>query len=132
MKCSLSFYLVYPLTAKGYHDLSEFATLSKELGTPLPTNQLPYNLIWRSIEVDVVPVCEAEEVGILAYTPLMAGLLSGKYTDAASVPEGRQRTKHFNSARTDRCYHGGPGAEEETFRSVSLCIAGVRTCCVEH
>ena len=58
------------------------------------------------------------QVGILAYTPLMAGLLSGKYTDAASVPEGRQRTKHFNYTRTERCYHGGPGAEEETFRFV--------------
>ena len=109
----------------GYNDLTEFTRLSKELGTPLPTNQVPYNLLWRSIEVDVVPVCEAEDVGILAYTPLMAGLLSGKYKDAASVPEGRQRTKHFNHTRTERCYHGGPGAEEETFRSVrtfmSLC-----------
>lgn len=102
----------------GRNDLMEFAQLSKELGAPLPTNQVPYNLIWRSVEVDIVPVCEVEEVGILAYTPLMAGLLSGKYTDAACVPEGRQRTKHFNHTRTERCYHGGPGAEEKTFRSV--------------
>lgn len=80
---------------------------------------MPYNLIWRSIEVDVVPVCEEEDVGVLAYTPLMAGLLTGKYTDADSVPEGRQRTKHFNHTRTDRCYHGGPGAEEETFQTLS-------------
>jgi myo-inositol catabolism protein IolS len=85
------------------------------------------------VQVDILPVCEAEEVGILAYTPLMAGLLSGKYTDAAAVPEGRQRTKHFNHTRTDRCYHGGPGAEAETFRALAnvqhVCDSnGISTC----
>ena len=65
------------------------------------------------------------QVGIRADTPLMAGRLSGKETDAASVPEGRQRTKHFNYTRTERCYHGGPGAEEETFRSVSAFLVSL-------
>ena len=43
--------------------------------------QVPYNLLWRSVEVDIVPVCEQEGVGVLAYTPLMAGLLAGKYCE---------------------------------------------------
>ena len=87
--------------------------------------QVPYNLLWRSVEAEVVPLCQQEDVGILAYSPLMAGLLSGKYTDPAAVPEGRQRTKHFNHTRTDRCYHEGPGAETETFSA----LAGIQSAC---
>jgi aryl-alcohol dehydrogenase-like predicted oxidoreductase len=47
---------------------------------------VPYNLLWRSIEDEVVPACAARGVGVLAYSPLMAGLLSGKYSEPEQVP----------------------------------------------
>jgi len=44
------------------------------------SNQPIYNLLNRSLEVDVMDVCETEGLGIVVYSPLSQGLLSGKYT----------------------------------------------------
>jgi len=46
-------------------------------GAPV-TNQLPYNLLWRSIEPRIVPCCIEGGMGILCYSPLQQGLLAGK------------------------------------------------------
>jgi len=49
--------------------------------------QLPFNLLQS--EHDAFPVVEREQVGVMAYSPLAAGFLSGKYTpDRAAVPKG--------------------------------------------
>ena len=44
------------------------------------SNQPIYNLLNRSLEVDVMDVCVKEGLGIVVYSPLAQGLLSGKYT----------------------------------------------------
>lgn len=41
--------------------------------------QIQYNLLDRDAEKDVLPLCQAERIGVLAYGPLAQGLLSGKY-----------------------------------------------------
>jgi aryl-alcohol dehydrogenase-like predicted oxidoreductase len=61
--------------------------------------QLPYNLLWRSIEYDIVPKCKAHNIGVLAYSPLQQGMLTGKYMSLEDVPEGRRRTRLFNCKR---------------------------------
>ena len=96
----------------GVCDLS--TVLSKE--KPL-TNQLPYNLIWRMIESEILPKCRDEEIGILVYSPLMHGMLAGKYTRADDVPDGRARSRHFGSNRT-QTRHGEAGCESETFAAL--------------
>ncbi len=49
--------------------------------------QLPYNLLLSSH--DAFPVVEHENIGVMAYSPLAAGFLSGKYTpDRSVVPKG--------------------------------------------
>ncbi|MSO21834.1 MAG: aldo/keto reductase [Acidobacteria bacterium] len=51
--------------------------------------QPPYNLVAREIESDLLPLCEQEHVGVVAYSPLAAGFLSGKYQSATTaVPKG--------------------------------------------
>ncbi len=50
---------------------------------PLASDQPPYNLVRRGIERDVLPFAREREVGILAYSPLEQGLLTGE------VPAGR-------------------------------------------
>jgi len=50
--------------------------------------QPPYNLLQRDIEKDIVPYCQQERLGILSYTPLMGGFLTGKYSKDASPPAG--------------------------------------------
>ncbi len=48
-----------------------------------------YNLAAREIEADVLPVAAREQVGVITYSPLGAGFLTGKYTpDRGTVPKG--------------------------------------------
>ncbi len=81
------------------------------------TNQLPYNLIWRAIEDAILPACCEKNVGVLAYSPLMHGMLAGKYKSAAEVPDGRARSRHFSTER-EMARHGESGCESETFAAI--------------
>jgi myo-inositol catabolism protein IolS len=38
-----------------------------------------YNLLWRTIEKDVVPFCIENQIGIMPYSPLVQGILTGKF-----------------------------------------------------
>ena len=53
-----------------------------------------YNLIDRQIERDILPVCERHGLGILPWSPLAAGLLSGKYRRGQEPPEGTRWSVH--------------------------------------
>lgn len=57
---------------------------------PLACNQVEYSLLQRGIEREVVPACEHAGMGILAWSPLGRGLLTGKYRGGAP-PESRGR-----------------------------------------
>lgn len=50
------------------------------------SNQPVYNMLNRSLEVDVMSVCEQENLGLLVYSPLAQGLLTGKY-QANTIPD---------------------------------------------
>jgi aryl-alcohol dehydrogenase-like predicted oxidoreductase len=50
--------------------------------------QPPYNLVQREIEADLLPLCTAENIGVISYSPLAAGFLTGKYRQGASIPSG--------------------------------------------
>jgi len=50
--------------------------------------QPPYNLVQRDIETDLLPLCEAKNVGVISYSPLAAGFLTGKYRPNQPVPPG--------------------------------------------
>lgn len=50
--------------------------------------QPPYNLVQRNIEADLVPLCAAESIGVISYSPLAAGFLTGKYRQGAAIPSG--------------------------------------------
>lgn len=59
---------------------------------PLASNQVPYSMVKRDIEKDVVPFCLQQGIGILAYSPLQRGLLTGKMSPEQSFAEGDHRT----------------------------------------
>ena len=50
--------------------------------------QPPYNLVQRDIEAELLPLCNAENIGVISYSPLAAGFLTGKYRLGASIPAG--------------------------------------------
>jgi aryl-alcohol dehydrogenase-like predicted oxidoreductase len=89
-----------------------------QAGGEMISNQLPYSLLWRAIEFEVLPKCEKYQVGTLPYSPLMQGLLTGKYRTADDFPAGRVRSKHFSRERST-VRHGGPGCEELTFATIA-------------
>ncbi len=59
--------------------------------TPLASNQIAYSMLNRGIEKDVVPYCIKNEVGILAYSPLQRGLLTGKFDPDHKFKDGDAR-----------------------------------------
>jgi aryl-alcohol dehydrogenase-like predicted oxidoreductase len=63
----------------------------------LSSNQVPYSMVRREIEQDVVPWCLENSCGILAYSPLQRGVLTGKITpDYPFAPgDSRPETPHF-------------------------------------
>lgn len=52
------------------------------------SNQPIYNLLNRSLEVDVLGVTEAEGMGNIVYSPLAQGILTGKYSSTDQLPAG--------------------------------------------
>lgn len=87
------------------------------------TNQLAYSLLARAIEYEIQPKCVANDIGILCYSPLMHGLLTGKFATPQEVPDERARTRHFPSTRP-MAVHSAPGCESETFAALDA-IRGV-------
>jgi aryl-alcohol dehydrogenase-like predicted oxidoreductase len=96
----------------GVRDLSDVLANGECQG-----NQLPYSLLWRAIEYDITQQCIQHGVGILAYSPLAQGLLTGKFRTADEVPEGRARTRHFSK---DRPFtrHSEDSREREVFTTI--------------
>jgi len=83
----------------------------------IEVNQLPYSLLWRPIEYEILPKCRERGIGLMTYSPLMQGLLTGRYSDPDDVPDGLARTRHFSSTRP-MAVHGEPGMEEELFHVI--------------
>ena len=67
---------------------------------PVAFLQPPYSMINRSIEAELLPYCEAHNIGIIPYSPMQKGLLSGKVTqawvDALPVSDHRRADPQFN------------------------------------
>ena len=60
--------------------LQEALDISREKGyARFETTEPPYSLADRRIEPELLPLCRREEIGLLTYSPLAAGFLSGKY-----------------------------------------------------
>jgi aryl-alcohol dehydrogenase-like predicted oxidoreductase len=51
--------------------------------------QIEYSLIERTVERELIPMAQAFDVGVVAWSPLASGLLSGKYHGGAGSAEGR-------------------------------------------
>jgi aryl-alcohol dehydrogenase-like predicted oxidoreductase len=62
---------------------------------PVETLQPPYSLLGREIEHDVLPWCEEHDLGVIVYSPMASGMLTGKMTRERieSLPPDDWRTK---------------------------------------
>jgi len=58
--------------------------------TPLVSLQPQYSLIWRDIEIDILPTAARHGMGVIVWSPLGGGMLTGKYAKGAELPaDGR-------------------------------------------
>jgi aryl-alcohol dehydrogenase-like predicted oxidoreductase len=57
------------------------------------TEQPPYSLLARGIEADVLPVCQQHGMGVLSWSPLAGGWLSGRYRKGHEPPESTRRDR---------------------------------------
>lgn len=81
------------------YDVDQLATAQQALGdVPLASDQPIYSLVQRGIEADVLPWARENDVGIVVYSPLEQGLLTGKVRADRSFgdDEGRSRRNSFS------------------------------------
>jgi len=78
------------------------AEASKTL--PIASNQVPYSMVNRDIEKEIVPFCISNNIGILAYSPLQRGLLTGKFKQGHSFSDGdsRPNTPYYKEPNLSR------------------------------
>jgi aryl-alcohol dehydrogenase-like predicted oxidoreductase len=70
----------------------KFLQIADEMDLPRVVSvQNPYSLLNRSFEVGLAEIAHREQVGLLAYSPLGFGVLSGKYLDGGGGPTDRLR-----------------------------------------
>ena len=92
----------------------ELVHLATRLGLPGPVVCQPYyNLLNRMPEVEIIPACAHHGIGVVPYSPIARGVLSGKYLPGQQLPEGT------------RAARGDKRIQETELREESLQIAQV-------
>ncbi|WP_046471036.1 aldo/keto reductase family protein [Allosalinactinospora lopnorensis] len=75
--------------------IEQAVRLADEMGLDrIVSNQPQYNMLWRVIESEIVPVCEREGVGQIVWSPIAQGVLTGKYKPGQAAPEGSRAAHH--------------------------------------
>jgi aryl-alcohol dehydrogenase-like predicted oxidoreductase len=98
------------------------------------SNQPQYNMIWRVIESEVIPLCEKEGIGQIVWSPIAQGALTGKYLPGDAPPSGSRATDPSGSSFISRYLADGilrrvqqlrPVADEAGLSLAQLAIAWV-------
>jgi len=91
------------------------------------TVQPYYNLLEPKGEGDLLPLCEAEQLGVLAYSPLLRGLLTGKFKGTETFDDLRGRDARFAGEQfrglIDKVERLRPMAEERGLTIAQLVLA---------
>ena len=85
-------------------------------------NQIPYSLIWRIAEKEIIPASVSARVPVWAYVPLAQGLLTGKYRSIDDVPMGRRETRFYSGA-WKQGRHSDPGFEKDIFAFIDILMS---------
>ena len=92
--------------------IAEAVHVARRIGMPPPAACQPYyNLLNRQPEVEVLPACAHHGLGVVPYSPIARGVLSGKYAPGAAPVDG------------SRAARGDKRILETEFREESLAIA---------
>ena len=79
-----------------------------------------YNMLFREIERELLPLCAEEGIGVIPYNPIAGGLLSGKHNREAGPEEGSRFTLGTAAERyQDRYWHEGMFETVEQLRPIA-------------
>lgn len=71
----------------------------------LASNQVAYSMLNRAIENDLVPYSIDHNIGIIAYSPMERGLLTGKYFNDGKLTENDHRNGYFGQYDLEKVKH---------------------------
>jgi aryl-alcohol dehydrogenase-like predicted oxidoreductase len=75
------------------NEIAAALAIASELGLDrIGSSQPQYNMLWRVIEPEVVPLCAKEGIGQVVFSPIAQGVLTGKYKPDAQPPAGSRAT----------------------------------------
>ena len=88
---------------------------------PITSLQPPYSLIRREIEEEVLPFCQRQGIGVIVYSPMASGLLTGAMTREriAKLPDDDWRKRH-------------PSFQEPRLSEHLALVERLRSASVEH
>jgi aryl-alcohol dehydrogenase-like predicted oxidoreductase len=73
---------------------------------PITSLQPPYSLLNRNVEPEILPYCHEHNIGVLNYSPMVSGLLTGKMTaeriQQMPADDWRKRSPNFNEPKLSR------------------------------
>ena len=73
---------------------------------PITSLQPPYSLLNRNVEPEILPFCQQHNIGVINYSPMVSGLLTGKMTAERiqQMPQDdwRRRSPNFNEPKLSR------------------------------
>ncbi|MCO6005665.1 aldo/keto reductase family protein [Actinoallomurus purpureus] len=116
-------------------EIARALKIADEMGLDrIISNQPQYNMLWRVIESEVVPLSEKEGVGQIVWSPIAQGVLTGKYQPGTAPPAGSRATDESGSAFIQRFLNDDvltrvqrltPLAEEAGLSMAQLAVAWV-------
>jgi aryl-alcohol dehydrogenase-like predicted oxidoreductase len=80
-------------------EIAQALKIADEMGFDrIVSNQPQYNMLWRVIESEVVPLSEKEGIGQIVWSPIAQGVLTGKYKPGQAPPAGSRATDEKSGA----------------------------------
>lgn len=108
------------------------AVADRHLWSRFVSLQPIYNALNRSIELELLPLCHAEGLGVITYNPLAGGTLTGKYRRGETPPTGTRLAafqayydRYFTDEALDVCERFGAAARERGISPAQLALAWV-------
>ncbi|HZC40622.1 MAG TPA: aldo/keto reductase family protein [Streptosporangiaceae bacterium] len=100
--------------------IADAVRIAGELGLDrIVSNQPQYNMLWRVIEAEVLPLCEKEGIGQIVFSPIGQGVLTGKYAPGAAPPAGSRAADPAGSGFIARMLDDEVLARVERLRPVA-------------
>jgi aryl-alcohol dehydrogenase-like predicted oxidoreductase len=125
--------ILYPAASNwpAWRVMKAIAVAQREGRSPIKVLQPLYNLLKRQAESELLPLAESEKLGVITFSPIAGGLLSGKYAAGAQPAVGRlvsnpgQRDRYKDPMTAAAIERYLAFAKAQGYHPVSLAVAWV-------